>query len=183
MSTIQRNQLGITFIVILVLLKFVVAPWLVWVSEKTDTIAQLSVSQQRFENVSERHAALLKKQQQIEHSYAQLQKQWAGGNAAQNSVAVLRYIEAAAKAQGVELSNRSARDAVISDTTTIPARMFVQGSPEALLKFVHQLETGSPAMIVHKMTLNKNSQIDNTLVMNLEVVVLAEPGQQDELGK
>lgn len=183
MNVMQRNQLGITFIVVLVLLKFVVSPWLTWVSEKTETIAQLNVSQQRFENVSERHAALVKKQQQIEQSYSQLQKQWARGNAAQNSVAVLRYVEAAAKQHGVELTNRSARDAVIADTTTIPARMFVQGSPEALLKFVHQLETGSPAMIVHKMTLNKNNKLDNTLVMNLEVVVLAEPGQQDELGK
>lgn len=183
MSVMQRNQLGIAFIMVLVLLKFVVVPWFEWVSEKTEVIAQLATSKQRFENVSERHAALVTKQQQIEQSFARLQKIWASGNAAQNSVAVLRYIEAAAKEQGVELSNRSAREAVVAETTTIPARMFVQGAPEALLKFVHKLETGSPAMIVHRLTLNKNNKLDNTLVMNLEVMVLAEPGVPDETGK
>jgi Tfp pilus assembly protein PilO len=183
MSALQKNQLSLSLLVGLVLIKFVVMPWLDWVSEKTDSIAQLTSSQQRFQNVGERHAALVNKTQQIEQSYQQLKTLWVAGNSAQKSVLVLRYIESAAKQHGVELTNRNAREAVVSDTTTIPARMFVQGSPEALTKFVHQLETGSPAMIVRKMTLNKNNQLDTTLMMNLDVLVPVEPEPNNENGK
>jgi hypothetical protein len=52
-----------------------------------------------------------------------------------------------------------------------------------LTKFVHQLETGSPAMIVRKMSLNKNNQLDTSLVMNLEVLVPVEPEPNNENGK
>jgi len=183
MNVLQKNQLSLLLISILVVIKFLLVPWLDWVSEKTAAISHLATSQQRFENVGERHEALVNKKQQIEQSFQQLDKIWASGDSAQNSVAVLRYIESAAQKYNIELQNRSAQDAVIADTTTIPGKLFIEGAPDALVLFIKDLETGSPRVLVRKMSINRLNKKSKSLVMNLEVLIVAKPGQQNETAK
>lgn len=181
MNSLQKNQLGLALVAILVLLRFVIVPWLEWLDEKADVVSQLATSAQRFQNVTQRHTALVEKEQQIQQSYQQLEKLWVSGSEQQNSLTVLQYIEAAAQQHNVSLKNRSAREAVVAATTSIPVRMFAEGSPESLLNFIAQLETGHPAMIIRKLTLTKSNEVAPTLVANFEMIVIVKPKQVDNV--
>ena len=179
MNSLQKNQFGLALVAILIILRFVLVPWLDWLDAKAAQVSQLATSVQRFQNVTQRHSLLVEKQQQIQESYRQLDKLWASGSEQQNSLAVLQYIEGAAKQHNISLKNRSARDAVVAKTTSIPVRMFAEGTPEALVNFIVQLETGQPKILIRKLTLTKPNKLSKVLVANFEMIVVAKPIQVD----
>lgn len=174
MDSLKKNVAGLALIAILVLVKFVVVPWTDWLAEKSMTVQQLATSVERFQTVSERKAELQQQQVQVEKLHSQLQQLWADKAMTNNSVGILKHVESLAVASGVTLSSRSAAAAVTQQTTTVPVKLFVDGTPQQVFEFIYRLESGAPLMLIHRLALNKAGGVDEKLTANIELATLAE---------
>lgn len=174
MDSLKKNVAGLVLIAILVLVKFVIVPWTDWLAEKSMTVQQLATSVERFQTVSERKAELQQQQVQVEKLHSQLQQLWADKAMANNSVGILKHVESLAVASGVTLSSRSAAAAVTQQTTTVPVKLFVDGTPQQVFDFIYRLESGAPLMLIHRLALNKAGSVDEKLTANIELATLAE---------
>lgn len=174
MDSLKKNAVGLSAIAFLVFIKFVVMPWTDWLAEKSESLQQLATSVERFLTVSERKSELEQQKQQAELRQSELQKLWADRAMANNAVGILKHVESLATASGVTLSSRSSGAAVTQKVTTVPLKLFVEGSPQQVFDFIHRLESGAPLMLIHRLALNKAGSVDEKLTANIELATLTE---------
>lgn len=174
MESLRKNAAGLALIALLLLMKFVVLPWVEWIEERSATVQQLATSVERFQTVSARKAELQQQQTQVEKLRAELEKLWADKAMSSNAVGILKHIESQAVASGITLTSRSSAAPVTLETTTVPVKLFVEGSPQQVFDFIYRLESGTPLMLIHRIALNKAGSVDEKVTANIELATLAE---------
>lgn len=171
----KNKPLLLGIVALLVLAKFILMPWLGWVSAKSQTINQLSVSEQRLSNVQQRSALLLAQQKAIDENYTQLEQAWFAAPQSQLAILVLKHLEAQAKAADVELSTRNTGQIDSKNATTMPASVFVKGKPQNIYRLIAALESGTPRTLFSSIRLVKTSSASNEITGILELLVPLKP--------
>lgn len=172
----KNKLLLLTLLVVLIVAKFILVPWLAWINQKTANISQLKLSEMRFSNVQQRSEQLLAQQKAIDENYTTLESIWLTVPENQRTVQVLKHLETLAKKNNVELSARNTGQADERDATTLPASVFVKGKPQDIYNLVAQLESGSPRALFSGIRLVKASSAATEVTGTLDLLVPLAPG-------
>lgn len=173
----KNKPLLLALLAVLVIVKFILVPWLEWVNQKTANINQLSVNEMRLSNVQQRSVQLMAQQKAIDENYATLESVWLKVPASQRTVQVLKHLEALAKNNNVELNARNTGQVDENNTTTLPASAFVRGKPQDVYRLIAQLESGSPRILFSAIRLVKANSAASEITGTLELLVPLAPGE------
>ncbi|MBU1309308.1 MAG: hypothetical protein KKE30_07230 [Gammaproteobacteria bacterium] len=172
----KNKPLLLALLAILLVAKFVLVPWLEWVSQKTATINQLKLSEMRLSNVQQRSAQLLAQQKAIDENYASLESVWLTVPQSQRTIQILKHLETEAKQANVELNARNTGQVDERDAITIPASVFVRGTPQNIYRLIAQLESGSPRILFSGVRLVKANAAAGEITGTLDLLVPLAPG-------
>ncbi|WNO61658.1 hypothetical protein [Rheinheimera sp. MMS21-TC3] len=176
----KNKPLLIGIVIVLALAKFILVPWLDWVTLKTQTINQLSLNEKRLSNVQQRSTVLIAQEKAIDDNYAQLEQAWFSAPESQLAIKVLKHIEAEAKAVGVELTTRNTGQVNNKGATTLPASVFVKGKPQDIYRLIAALETGKPRSLFASIRLIKSNRVASDMTGILEILVPLKPEVANE---
>lgn len=172
----NNKPLMLGLLMVLLVAKFVLVPWLGWVTQKTANINQLTLSEMRLSNVQQRSAQLLAQQKAIDENYASLDAMWLKVPESQRTIQVLKHFETLAKQNNVELNARNTGQVDERDATVLPASVFIKGKPQDVYRLIAQLESGTPRIVFSGIRLVKSSSAASDITGTLELLVPLAPG-------
>lgn len=172
----NNKPLMLAVLAVLVLAKFVLVPWLDWVTQKTANINQLTLSEMRLSNVQQRATLLLAQQKAIDENYVSLEAMWLNVPDTQRTIQVLKHLETQAKTFNVELNARNTGQIDERDAIVLPASVFVKGKPQDVYRLITQLESDKPRIVFSAIRLVKASTASSEVTGTLELLVPLAPG-------
>tara|TARA_R110002126_G_scaffold10245_43_gene46609 strand:- start:15633 stop:16169 length:537 start_codon:yes stop_codon:yes gene_type:complete len=172
----KQHKAGLALIIVLVMIRFVIVPWLNWTDSKVEAIQALNQNKKRFQSIQLRNVQLTTQEQTIADGYQRLSALWFAGKTAQAPVQVLQHVEQLAQKHQVELSTRqTGQPAVTEGASVMPVSLFVQGRPQYIYAFLASLESQQPLAVVQNLRLTKPSAASQNMTATLDLNILLQP--------
>ena len=168
------HKLALLAIVVMVLLKFVLVPWQNWISDTAGQISYYKGLQQKLAQAQQRAEQLKQQHELISADYTSLITQLLP-QSPDNNVEVLRYVEAKAKQHQLKLTNRAVGEVQLEPLPALPVALTLQGHPEMIYAFLHDIETGSPRLLISNMSVIKPGLSIQIINLRLDARVLLAP--------
>lgn len=172
------HKLALLAIFVMVLLKFILVPWQSWVSDTASQISYFKGLQQKLSQAQQRSEQLKQQHELISADYRSLLKQLLP-QSPDSSIEVLRYVEAKAKQHQLKLTNRAVGEVQLEPLPALPVALTLQGHPELIYAFLHDIETGSPRLLISSMSVIKPGLSVQFINLRLDARVLLAPDSQE----
>lgn len=171
----DRNKVGIWVISVLVVLKFLVMPFIDELNANTEKLKQNEISLSKFSQISQQSELVERDLQAINEYLSDLTGKMSSGSRAQVTTELFDYLNSLSDASDVELRNMRVGELQESSLNYYPVEFNASGSAHGLIKFIEKLESGEKFVVTAQMMMRKGRK-SNTLTTNMVIYAVVKGG-------
>lgn len=166
------NKIGLSIIVSLAIIKFGVVPWLDWVSEESELVAQKSNTLAKLQQLDSRREATEEKLIEIADFSDAYSKKLLAHNDAKVTSTLFDYLKSESNRLNLSLSGLRMGDKQDIGVTYYPVRLTVKGGVVNIADYINALESAPFKIITAQVRFNSNRRVkDQSIQMSMTLYV------------